>query len=278
MNRSVTRKGFYSIYRQAASNMDSYAEAHGRNSSIFLPFVIHAGGDARTYGRRGFVCLPDAPSPLEQSGNHEQEEIMKRLPHIPRREPTGWYSRGYLPHFDGDRVIQFITFRLIDSIPQHVADRWQRELRRLPLSEQQNIFRRRAECYLDQGYGNCHLKSPIVAGMVQETIKFNDGKLYRLLSWVIMPNHVHLLISPAENVKLEKIMHTIKSYTAHAANSLMNRTGAFWQREYFDRFIRDGKHYWSVISYIEANPVKARLCQNPSDWTYSSANERQTAE
>lgn len=119
---------------------------------------------------------------------------------------------------------------------------------------------------------------PSIAEMVQEAIKKNDGKLYRLLSWIIMPNHVHLLLCPMGNTKLAKIMHTIKSFTAHAANKMISRSGNFWQREYFDRYIRDRKHYWNVISYIEHNPVKAKLCQAPSDWPYGSAKERVLSE
>jgi putative DNA methylase len=66
-------------------------------------------------------------------------------------------------------------------------------------------------------------------------------------------------------------MHSIKSYTGSEANKMLKRKGAFWQEDYFDRYIRNSKHYVAVVDYIENNPVKARLCKNPEDWPYSSA-------
>ena len=66
-------------------------------------------------------------------------------------------------------------------------------------------------------------------------------------------------------------MHSIKSYTAHEANKILGRSGQFWQPESFDRYIRNQKHFLSVIRYIENNPVKAGLCLRPEDWAYSSA-------
>jgi putative DNA methylase len=66
-------------------------------------------------------------------------------------------------------------------------------------------------------------------------------------------------------------MHSIKSYTAQEANRLLDRHGRFWMKESFDRRIRNAKHFTTAIAYIENNPVKARLCQKPEDWPYSSA-------
>ena len=81
---------------------------------------------------------------------------------------AGWYSRGYLPHFDGRALPQFITLHLADSIPQKVIARWQRELGQLKLENEQRriTLRKRVERYLDQGYGSCFLKAPQIAGMV----------------------------------------------------------------------------------------------------------------
>jgi REP element-mobilizing transposase RayT len=86
-----------------------------------------------------------------------------------------------------------------------------------------------------------------------------------------MPNHIHFLVSPFEDVELASIAHSIKSYTAHEANKILGRTGRFWQVEPFDRYIRSSRHHASVVRYIENNPVKAGLCKMPSDWRYSSA-------
>jgi putative DNA methylase len=80
-------------------------------------------------------------------------------------------------------------------------------------------------------------------------------------------------IAPAE-YELSKILHSLKSYTAHRANQLLATTGRFWQVEYFDRFIRDYHHFSRARAYIENNPVKAGLCARPEDWSYSSAHHR----
>lgn len=100
---------------------------------------------------------------------------------------------------------------------------------------------------------------------------FHDGQKYDLVSWVIMPNHVHILLIPLKGVHLPEILHSIKSFTAQAANKILDRMGAFWQRESFDRYIRNQTHFDAVIRYIEENPVKAGLCKCSSEWRYSSA-------
>lgn len=79
------------------------------------------------------------------------------------------------------------------------------------------------------------------------------------------------MIRPHDGHSLEKIMHSIKSYTASEANKLLGRKGAFWMREAFDRYIRDEEHCHRVFRYIENNPVKAGLCQAPEEWEFSSA-------
>ena len=184
-------------------------------------------------------------------------------------QPKGWYSRGYLPHFDGGEILQFITFRLADSLPQEVLERWRLELERGDITDAN--FRRRREFYLDQGYGCCALRDERVAGMIEENLLRFDGVKYRLHSWVVMPNHVHWLLTVKEESTLSAIVHSCKSYTAHQANKILRRSGRFWFPEPFDRFIRNYEHFEATINYIENNPVKARLCEKPSDWRYSSA-------
>ena len=181
----------------------------------------------------------------------------------------GWYSRGYLPHFDGGEIAQFITFRLFDSMPQHLLEKWRLEI----TDEASQIeFRKKIERFLDAGYGSCFLARHDIAELVQKTLIFHQGKKYRLVAWVIMPNHVHILLIPLPEIELSKIMHSIKSYTSHEANKLLGRKGQFWQPESFDRYIRNSEHFSSVRRYIENNPVKARLCERAEDWLYSSAN------
>ena len=127
------------------------------------------------------------------------------------------------------------------------------------------------EKYLDQGYGKLLLKDPQVAGMVQKSLLKFDGLRYRLFAWVVMPNHVHSLMTRFEEFELKDLLHSLKSYTAHKANKILRREGKFWIDDYFDRYIRNEKHFYKTVEYIENNPVKAGLCAKPSDWPFSSA-------
>ncbi|MGD9631194.1 MAG: transposase [Pyrinomonadaceae bacterium] len=184
-------------------------------------------------------------------------------------DPRIWHSRGYIPHVDPGEVTQFITFRLADSMPQAVLKKWRDDLKNGEITDAG--LRQRIETYLDQNYGKRWLSDDRIASLVQNAILHLDGMRYRLIAWVIMPNHVHILIQTLPGYSVSEIMHSLKSYTSHEANKVIGRQGNFWYKEYFDLYIRDGKHFRSVVRYIEENPVKARLCKNPEDWKYSSA-------
>lgn len=160
-------------------------------------------------------------------------------------------------------------------MPQTVLERWREELTQGVITDAG--FRRRIETYLDQNYGAQCLSDRRIASLVQNTLLNLDGKRYHLIAWVIMPNHVHILIQNLEGHSISSIMQTIKSYTAHEANKILDRKGSFWFKEYFDRYIRSGRHYVATLRYIEVNPVKARLCDRPEDWEFSSAYFRKNS-
>jgi REP element-mobilizing transposase RayT len=185
-------------------------------------------------------------------------------------EPRGWHSRGYLPHFDAGEVFQSITFRLHDSMPQSLLEMWREELAR-ESAEFEDHLRWRIEAYLDQGYGACSLSDDRISRLVQNALLHFDKERYRLSAWMIMPNHVHLLAAPCEGYSLSDIMHSIKSYTAQQANQALGRKGRFWFEDYFDRYIRNAKHFDNAVSYIEDNPVTAGLCHTSSEWRFGSA-------
>jgi len=164
-------------------------------------------------------------------------------------------------------LIQSITFRLADSLPAHVLEALADERERLD----DRAWRQQIEDYLDAGYGACYLRQPEIAALVEEALHYFDGQRYRLLAWVIMPNHVHVLIETFTGYLLDKVIHSWKSYTANEANKRLGRSGRFWYREYFDRYIRDERHFGNVVRYIHHNPVKAGLVEEAVDWPYSSA-------
>ena len=139
----------------------------------------------------------------------------------------GWYSRGYLPHFDTSYVIQHITYRLADSLPQSALEQIKAELKEKVRDSdaRETQLRRRIEVYLDAGYGSCVLREPDVAACVVDTWLRFDGERYRLLEWVVMPNHCHVMIEPLEGFSLGKIVLSWKNYTARWINKNRSRTG-----------------------------------------------------
>ena len=182
----------------------------------------------------------------------------------------GWYSRGYLPHFDHPASLQGVTFHLADSLPTRALETL-KERSKLKKDADAEL-RRLIEKYLNAGHGSCYLKDPRIAETVEQTLFHFDGKRYRLLAWVIIPNHVHVLIEMFPGYPLADLLHSWKSFTAHEANNLLGRKGKFWQTEYFDRFIRNEEHFNNAVFYIHNNPVKAGLVSSPEDYRFSSAS------
>ncbi len=181
-------------------------------------------------------------------------------------------TRGYLPHIEAGRRYQFVTYRLADSLPAFLIEMWKKELAELPEPEFKKQYHRRIESYLDEGHGSQILRNPVAATIVQDSLLFGHPERYALAAWVIMPNHVHILIGPSDGWTLSRIMHDHKSYTSHEIGKKLSLPGQHWQVENFDRFIRNPEHFDAVARYIEWNPVKAKLCADPKSWIYSSAN------
>ncbi len=186
-------------------------------------------------------------------------------------EHKGWHYRGYLPHYDGGDVIQFITFRLHDSIPERLLRMWIEQMEVVEKHKAKMMLYAKIEKYLDKCRGNCWLQNPEIAEIVQNALLHFNGERYRQHSWIIMPNHVHALITVLSGNSLSKIIHSWRSYTANQANKVLNRTGSFWHKDYYDRYIRDEKHFRNTKYYIETNAVKAGLVERIEDWRFGSA-------
>jgi putative transposase len=173
----------------------------------------------------------------------------------------GWHSRGYLPHFDSMDTVQFVTFRLADSLPEQALERIARAAQPESLRDEM----------LDRGWGGCWLRSDIVATLVENAFYAFDGERYRLHAWTIMPNHVHVLITMMPTSSLGTVVSSWKRFTARKANEHLDRRGSFWQNDYWDRFIRNEAHFAATTSYIDQNPVKAGLVARASEWPHGSA-------
>ncbi len=188
---------------------------------------------------------------------------------MPPRPAKPWRSCKHLPHIDAPGLLQSVTFRLADSLPKPALQCLLAE------TEQDDAERlRRMERLLDLGHGACHLTRPEVATLVEDALLHFDEQRYRLLAWVIMPNHVHLLSETLAGYPLPGVVQGWKSVTAKQANDLLDRTGSFWARDYYDRYIRDDHHLAAVVRYIERNPVKAGLVARAQDWPFGSASRR----
>ena len=179
----------------------------------------------------------------------------------PALDPPGnpWSRPRHLPHFNPGKETQMITYRLRDSLPLEVARH-----RLNACDTETNVeYRKRIDEYLDNGHGCCALKDTKYAQLIIDNWRLFNGSRYHLCAWVIMPNHVHVLITLTGSTSLAKIIQSWKSYTGH-------RLPVPWQREYWDRYIRNDEHYQQAISYIHENPVKAHLCATVDEWQWSS--------
>ena len=161
----------------------------------------------------------------------------------------GWHCRGYLPHFDGHGITQHVVFRLFDSVPAQ---------------------EREGDDILDRCLGSCLLRDERCARIVAEALLHHNDR-YTLQAWCVMPNHVHALVLTGSEAELGQIIHFWKSNTRRRINQLLVRSGPVWAKDYFDRFIRNEKHFEINERYIEMNPVAAGLCDTPEGWPFSSA-------
>ena len=113
--------------------------------------------------------------------------------------------------------------------------------------------------YLDKGQGECLLRNPALAAIVAESIDKFDGERYDLDSYVVMPNHVHVLLMCRVGWTLRRVAQTWLSFTSRRINKVTNRSGHFWQSEPFDHLVRSERQFLYLRKYIQDNPVRARL-------------------
>jgi putative DNA methylase len=185
-------------------------------------------------------------------------------------------SRGELPHLYKEGGSYFVTFRLLDAVNTN-AKKSSRDgctttrQKKHSLSPEREAVLIARETEPPLRLGSCVLTRPEIAGLVQGTLRHFHGQRYYLSAWCVMPNHVHVVVTPNDGWELSAILHSWKSFTAHQANKMLKRQSTFWERESFDHLIRTFEHFETFVHYVENNPVEARLCQAPEDWAWSSA-------
>ncbi|MDB6148125.1 MAG: type site-specific deoxyribonuclease, HsdR family [Spartobacteria bacterium] len=180
------------------------------------------------------------------------------------------HTENRLPHWQQKGTVCFITFRLADALPKSLLDGWEDEkaiwLRLHPepwSAETEGKYHERfsgaIERWLDAGHGACVLRTGNCGKLVAETLRHFDGDRLVLISSVVMPNHVHALFIQHPKYSVENVLRSWKTFTARRINSLLERKGGLWQRDYFDRLVRDEKHFANCIRDVRNNPSKAGL-------------------
>ena len=114
-------------------------------------------------------------------------------------------------------------------------------------------FSSRLKNGFDQGIGSCVLNDPLLAGIIANALHHFDGEHYNLGSFVVMPNHVHVLFRPLGGYTLPGIIKSWKGFTAREINRRLDKSGKLWQEDYWDRLVRDDKHFIRVTQYIREN-------------------------
>ncbi len=125
---------------------------------------------------------------------------------------------------------------------------------RLLSEEYSRLFEERVQNWLDAGYGECILQPETNRNLVESALLHFDGDRYFLHAFVVMPNHVHVLFTPDTGWSVSTILQSWKSFTAKRINALRGRTGTVWQKESWDRFIRNPRHFSRTVDYIVNNP------------------------
>jgi REP element-mobilizing transposase RayT len=192
------------------------------------------------------------------------EVIYSENPYFDKNDAQHLVWSKQLPHWHQDEKYIFVTFRLADSLPQSKLNEFRAEknkwisLHPFPWSkEDESDYHRKfstvIDKWLDSNYGSCILRDEKCRAIVENALHFYDAKRYELIAYVVMPNHVHVCFMPLNGFRISQILHTWKSYSANSVNKVLNRTGKVWQKEYFDRYIRDESHFERVIRYIRRN-------------------------
>ena len=180
------------------------------------------------------------------------------------KSEENYFTIGHLPHLSQQQKVYAVTFRLCDSLPKHVTETYRKESTRLYgdgagcQEERDRFMHTKMMAYMDQGYGACWLRNPAVRQVVEKALEYVNDRMALVHAYVIMPNHVHVVLETNEGMEIQRVMHSLKSYTALQINRLLHRTGSVWQRECYDRIIRNTDHYVNAINYIIENP---RYCK-----------------
>jgi putative transposase len=177
-----------------------------------------------------------------------------------------YYQRNLL-HWHPEGSAIFLTWRLHGSFDKFRS--------RLSSQDPDKEFAEMDRALDAAKFGPTWLKIPEVANLVEDAFYFGASqlKLYSLIAYCIMPNHVHMVVFT--KVSLGRITKSLKGFTARRANEFLGRTGEnFWQDESYDHWARSDKELQKIIAYVERNPVRAGLAASIEQWAWSSASQK----
>ena len=186
-------------------------------------------------------------------------------PYFDRNQHLDIKDGGNLPHWHQDGKLQFVTFRLADSLPSErikdlrtVIDGFNKNHPKPWSADIKQQYWKTVgpmeERLLDNGHGSCLLRDKELRDIVRETILYNDGRDCDIIAFVIMPNHVHLLLHVNGNRTLGKIIQSIKRFSSRKINEAMKCKGKLWMTESFDRIVRSADNLKHYVLYIKENP------------------------
>ncbi len=197
-----------------------------------------------------------------------------------------YYKSRNLPHLFADDKPIFITYRLDFTLPQKVMqdysrliEDWIRDLEDLSDAERARHLKDKDQRFF-AWFDRLIAVSPEVPQLlhkdgireiIEESFKHFDGVRYTLLSYCIMPNHVHVLIYPKLQedgliFSIPHIVYTWKKFTGTAINRILGKQGSLWQKEIYDSLVKDDAGLTNVVEYIVNNPVKAKLVNEWQQW------------
>lgn len=196
-------------------------------------------------------------------------------------------SRRFLPHLEMPGAVTFVTFRLADSMPRAVVVRWREEVdawlaehgfagwsakqvlesQDVDLQRKRELRRFKERCWhghLDRCHGSCHLKAAEMREQVAASLLHFDGQRYDVERFVIMPNHVHVLLQMRADFSLRQQFRAIQRFSARRINHRLKRSGSLWQGEPFDHIVRNEAQFEYLRKYITDNPAKAGITEAES--------------
>ena len=206
-----------------------------------------------------FVKVEAASSRFPDAGENASSHL-KEFGYFHKDDEIANLS-GNLPHWRQDDVTYFVTFRTADSLPQEKLKLWQAEkdewLKQHPEPHDEKTKREfyekfpdRIQKWLDQGHGACIPGTAEYNAIIENALRFFDGDRYGLDEFVVMPNHVHAIVTPKNGHALSDILHSWKSFTASEINKRTGKNGAFWQKESFDHIVRSPEQLERIRAYI----------------------------